>query len=368
MELTVKLKDRSYPIIIDKGLRHSFGQKIKSIFRGKKIAVITDTNLERLYGEEIFNNLSASGFDTKIIVIEAGEKSKSFNTLPFVYNELLDFKVTRSDLIVAFGGGVVGDLAGFVASTFLRGIDFVQIPTSLLAQVDSSVGGKVAVDLDRGKNLVGSFYHPKMVLIDIEILNTLPERFFYDGMAEVIKYGCIKDRKLFERLESFEDKKNLMANIDEVIYTCCNIKREFVERDERDTGDRMMLNFGHTLGHAIEKYFNYETYTHGEGVAIGMYTITVLSEKLGFSNTGLAERIKNILIKYNLPYECDLYQNKLTDGNRECVKKTNNEIIETIMLDKKNINNYLNIILIKDIGDCFIHKTNQEFFLLEGGN
>lgn len=368
MELTVNLKDKSYPIIIDKGLRYSFGERIKSIFKGKKIAVITDTNLERLYGEEILNNLKASGFDTKLVVIEAGEKSKSFNTLPFVYNELLDFKLTRSDLIVAFGGGVVGDLGGFVASTFLRGIEFVQIPTSLLAQVDSSVGGKVAVDLDRGKNLVGSFYHPKMVLIDIEVLNTLPDRFFYDGMAEVIKYGCIKDRKLFETLEGFKDKNELIENIHEVIYTCCNIKREFVERDERDTGDRMMLNFGHTLGHAIEKYFNYETYTHGEGVAIGMYAITVLSEKLGFSSNGVSERIKNILVKYSLPYECDLYENTLTDGKQNSVDKVNAELIETIMLDKKNINNSLNVILLKDIGECFIHKTNKEFFLLEGGN
>lgn len=371
--LNVNLGENSYPIIIDKGLRYSFGEKIRSIFSGKKIGVITDKNLESLYGNHIKDNLEQQGFEVRIISIEPGEKSKSFFTLPEIYNELLDFKLTRSDLIVAFGGGVVGDLAGFVASTFLRGVEFVQIPTSLLAQVDSSVGGKVAVDLEKGKNLVGSFYHPKMVLIDIEILSTLPERFFYDGMAEVIKYGCISSKELFEKLEGFKDKEELMDNIDDVIYTCCDIKRDFVEKDEKDTGERMKLNFGHTLGHAIEKYFNYETYTHGEGVAIGMYDITLLSEKLGLTEAGVAERIKNILTKYELPYECDLSENNLNEEQSSEEILTNKEgldnniLLETIMLDKKNINNSLNIILIKNIGECFIHKTTQEFFLLEGG-
>ncbi|MDV2934331.1 3-dehydroquinate synthase, partial [Enterococcus faecalis] len=171
------------------------------------------------------------------------------------------------DLIIALGGGVVGDLAGFVASTFLRGISFIQIPTSLLAQVDSSVGGKVAVDLERGKNLVGSFYHPELVLIDPNMLGTLPEKYFNDGLGEVIKYGCIKSKELFEKLEGFENKEDLKENIGEIIYECCNIKREVVEYDEKDLGERMILNFGHTLGHAIEQIYNYETYSHGEAVA-----------------------------------------------------------------------------------------------------
>ncbi len=162
---------------------------------------------------------------------------------------------------------------------FLRGISFIQIPTSLLAQVDSSVGGKVAVDLERGKNLVGSFYHPELVLIDPNMLGTLPEKYFNDGLGEVIKYGCIKSKELFEKLEGFENKEDLKENIGEIIYECCNIKREVVENDEKDLGERMVLNFGHTLGHAIEQIYNYETYSHGEAVAIGMNMISKIAEE-----------------------------------------------------------------------------------------
>ena len=346
-KLTVDLKDLSYDILIDSGLRHRFDLEIKKVFNGDKIAVITDENLNEIYGDELLRNLEKS-FSVKFIVIKPGEKSKSFNSLIPIYNELLDFKLTRSDLIIAFGGGVVGDLAGFVASTFLRGVNFIQIPTSLLAQVDSSVGGKVAVDLERGKNLVGSFYHPKLVLIDVEFLKTLPEKFFNDGLGEVIKYGAIRDKELFKELESFKDKEQLKENMEHIIYTCCNIKRIVVENDEKDKGERMILNFGHTLGHGIEKIYNYETYSHGEAVAIGMYKITLLSEKMKITKDGTANRIKEVLEKYALPIDAEI--------------KDENALIEAIKLDKKNLNSTLNLILIKDIGEAMIHKANPNFF------
>ena len=346
MELKVDLKDRSYSIIIEKGLINRVSEEIRKVYKGKKIFIITDDNVNKYYGDKISNELKGSDFEVKLLSLKPGEETKNFNTLPIVYNELLDFNLTRSDLIIALGGGVIGDLAGFVASTYLRGVDFVQIPTSLLAQVDSSVGGKVAVDLDRGKNLVGSFYHPKCVLIDPEVLNTLEDRFFIDGMAEVIKYGCIKDKEFFDYLEKMENNKQLINNMEVVIHKCCDIKRQVVENDEKDKGERMLLNFGHTLGHAIEQHYKYTKYSHGEGVAIGMYVISKISEEKGLTKKGTSQRIKDILVKYNLPYELDV--------NIE-------ETLEAINLDKKKLGNDLNIIILKEIGSSEIYKTTAEF-------
>lgn len=346
--LRVNLDEKSYDIVIQKDLKDYFGEYIKTVFSEKKIAIITDDNLRDIYGDAMCENIESQGFEVRIISVKPGEKSKYFSKLPDIYNELLDFKLTRSDLIIALGGGVVGDLAGFVSSTFLRGISYIQIPTSLLAQVDSSVGGKVAVNLERGKNLVGSFYHPELVLIDPNMLGTLPERYFDDGLGEVIKYGCIKSKKLFERLEGFENKEDLKENIGEIIYECCNIKREIVENDEKDLGERMLLNFGHTLGHAIEKVYNYETYSHGEAVSIGMNMISKISEHRGLTKDGVAKRIENLLKKYGL--------------NTDVNFKDKNLAKEAIKLDKKNLNGKLNVILLKDIGEGYIYNTDVEFF------
>lgn len=347
MQLKVDLKDRSYPIIIEKGLINRVSKEIIKVYKGKKIFIITDDNVNKYYGGKISEELKHNDFEVKLLSLKPGEETKNFNTLPMIYNELLDFNLTRSDLIIALGGGVIGDLAGFVASTYLRGVDFIQIPTSLLAQVDSSVGGKVAVDLERGKNLVGSFYHPKCVLIDPEVLNTLDNRFFIDGMAEVIKYGCIKDKQFFDYIEKMENKKQLINSMELIIHKCCDIKRQVVENDEKDKGERMLLNFGHTLGHAIEQYYNYTKYSHGEGVAIGMYAISKISEEKGLTKKGTSQRIKDILVKYNLPYELDI--------NIE-------EILEAINLDKKKLGNNLNVIILKEIGNSEIYKTTAEFF------
>lgn len=346
--LVVDLKERSYPIIIRKGLLDNIGLEIKKIYKGEKIFILTDKNVGSYYGNKIRLDLINAGYDVKLMELEPGEETKSFNTLPLIYNEFLDFKLTRSDLIITLGGGVIGDLGGFAASTFLRGVAFVQMPTSLLAQVDSSVGGKVAVDLERGKNLVGSFYHPKLVLIDPNVLETLDDRFFNDGMGEVIKYGCIKDQEFFYFLKSLKNKNDVMNNIDKIIHKCCDIKKQVVENDEKDIGERMLLNFGHTLGHAIETYYNFKKFTHGEAVAIGMYEITKISEKKGLTEEGVAEEIKEILIQYGLPYKAPI--------------RHNSEVLETISLDKKNIDNVLKVVLLKKIGESFLEKTNVKFF------
>jgi len=347
-KLHVELQENSYDIFIEKGILSLLGEKIKSIYNGGKIFVITDRNVNKHYGDKLKDSLEKAGFVTKFMVLEPGEETKSFNTLPRIYNELLDFKITRKDLILTFGGGVIGDLGGFAASSFLRGVPFIQVPTSILAQVDSSVGGKVAVDLERGKNLVGSFYQPKAVYIDSEVLNTLSDKFYRDGMAEVIKYGCIKDREFFYKLKSLKNRAQVMDNIEDIIYNCCLIKKTIVEIDEKDLGERMLLNFGHTLGHAVEKYYNFTGYSHGEAVAIGMYNITLKSENEGLTKKGVAEEIKDILINYGLPYEVEI-------GNNE-------SIVDTIAIDKKNMGKILKIILIKDIGKSIIYDTTPEFF------
>lgn len=347
-DLIVNLGEKSYPIIIKKGLIDETGKEIKKIFKGKKIFILTDKNVNSYYGDKVKECLIKEGYNVRLMALEPGEETKSFNTLPSVYNELLDFKLTRSDLIITLGGGVIGDLGGFVASTFLRGVAFVQMPTSLLAQVDSSVGGKVAVDLERGKNLVGSFYHPKLVLIDPDVLSSLSDRFFKDGMAEVIKYGCIKDKDFFYFLKSLKTKEEVMHNIEKIIHTCCYIKKCVVENDEKDTGERMLLNFGHTLGHAVETYYNYSKFTHGEAVAIGMYLISVKAEEKGLTEKGVAEDIKEILIQYGLPYEAPI--------------KESEAILDTISLDKKNIDNVLKVVLIKIMGEAYLEKTTVDFF------
>lgn len=260
---------------------------------------------------------------------------------------MLNAKISRSDLVIALGGGVIGDLAGFAASSFLRGVKLVQIPTSLLAQVDSSVGGKVAVDLPQGKNLAGAFYHPKLVLIDPDVLNTLPPHFISDGMGEVIKYGCIKDRTLFDRLCAHASFEDLKPELTEIIARCVDIKRVVVEADQFDTGERMLLNFGHTLAHTIEQYYHYERESHGEAVGIGMYQITRIAEEKGLTATGCAEKIKKALEIYGLPTSCGLPMSSLT---------------EAVKLDKKNLNGHLNVVLLKEIGESYVYPTDAGFF------
>lgn len=257
-------------------------------------------------------------------------------------------RLTRTDAVVALGGGVVGDLAGFAAATVLRGVDYIQIPTTLLAQVDSSVGGKVAIDLHAGKNLAGAFWQPKGVLIDPEVLTTLTDRTFSDGMAEVIKYGCIRDQAFFDKLAAWGGREGVMEHIEEVIHTCCDIKRKVVLNDERDTGERMVLNFGHTIGHAFELAGHYETWTHGQGVAAGMCVATRLGEQMGITPAGTTETIQNILKEYQLP---------LT------IPCTWDTLVEAVGLDKKNAGSDIRLIVLEELGKAVPHAMPREALL-----
>ena len=346
MKMTVDLKEHSYPIYIERGILKEAAERIAEVYQGSKIMIISDDRVYSYYGEALKKNLSEK-YECAETVIPHGEPSKAFETLPGVYSSLLEAKISRSDLVIALGGGVIGDLAGFAASSYLRGVRLVQIPTSLLAQVDSSVGGKVAVDLPEGKNLVGAFYQPSLVLIDPLVLNTLKERFINDGMGEVIKYGCIKDADLFSILESHSSFEDLKEELPAIITRCVDIKRMVVENDQFDTGERMLLNFGHTLAHTIEQHFHYQRESHGEAVAIGMYQITRIAEEKGLTPKGTADRIQQVLKTYGLPFECGLTLGTLT---------------EAIALDKKNLNGNLNVILLHEIGDSYIEATDIQFF------
>ena len=253
-KVQVALGSRSYDIEIEEGLLAQVGAKVHALLpQAETVAVITDSNVGPLYGETVRKGLEEAGVRAPVLTFPAGEESKNLATLGRLYEGLARAGVTRSDAVLALGGGVTGDMAGLAAATFLRGVAFVQVPTSLLAAVDSSVGGKVAVDLPCGKNLVGAFLQPRAVYIDPDMLRTLPARFLHDGMAEVIKYGCIFDADLFDRLGRIHSDAELLAAADGIIERCCAHKARVVERDELEQGERMLLNFGHTLGHAVEK-------------------------------------------------------------------------------------------------------------------
>lgn len=339
----VDLGSKSYDIEIERGLLPHVGVKIKTLLpKAEKIAIITDSHVGPLYASLLQKSLEKEGLAVAVLTFPAGEERKNLQTLGSLYDGLAEAGLTRSDAVVALGGGVTGDMGGLAAATFLRGIAFVQIPTSLLATVDSSVGGKVAIDLPGGKNLVGAFYQPKAVFIDPDLLKTLPVRYLHDGLAEVIKYGCIMDKELFMRLEKIQNDTELLTRADEIIETCCNIKARIVEHDEFDTGERMLLNFGHTLGHAVEKTFRFDKYSHGEGVGIGMVLLTRRSEKLGLTESGVADRIAALLQKFHLPVTVDMQQE---------------DFLQAIALDKKKRGSHLTLILLKNIGESILQKV-----------
>ena len=352
MELTVNTSKR-YTIRIERGALDQLGAYCASLFApGKKAVVITDTHVAPLYLERVSTSLRNAGFDVTSCAFPAGEPSKRLSTIEGIYGHMAQAHITRSDFAVALGGGVTGDMAGFAAASYLRGIPFVQVPTTLLSQVDSSVGGKTGVDLPQGKNLVGAFWQPSFVLIDPDTLNTLSPHFFADGMGEVIKYGCIKSRALFDLLVGTEDIPSVM---EDVIYRCVDIKRDVVERDEFDTGERALLNFGHTFGHALEKLHQYQGLSHGAAVGIGMVMMARLGEKAGFTAPGTADKIAAALEKDHLPVHSDLPLS---------------QIVEATASDKKSTGSSINLVLLKDIGESFVHKVARSDLaaLAEGCN
>jgi 3-dehydroquinate synthase len=303
MNLEVGLGERSYLINIGSATLTGLGQACTELGIGEKIVIITNPTVAGYYLEPVRSSLEASGFTVATLLIPDGEQFKNLDTVADVYNKLVDIGINRGGFIVALGGGVVGDLAGFAAATYQRGIEFIQVPTTLLSQVDSSVGGKTGVNLPKGKNLVGSFHQPRFVLIDVLTLSTLPKREFLGGLAEVIKYGVVLDADLFEFIEKHtaEILQKNPETLKYIISRCCSLKAEVVGQDERETGLRAVLNYGHTLGHAVESLSGYGKYTHGEAVAIGMVAAARLSQLKGISSSADTARILALLEKTGLP-------------------------------------------------------------------
>lgn len=340
--LRVDLGGRSYDIQIERGCLRAAGARLKGVCpKAQKLFVVTDTNVGPLYHNALKASLEAAGFDLRVHVIPAGEASKSPSQLSTLWEDMMDFSLTRTDAVIALGGGVVGDLAGFAAATILRGVDFIQIPTTLLAQVDSSVGGKVAVDLDHGKNLAGAFWQPKLVLMDPDTLDTLDDKTFADGMAEVIKYGCIADAAFFDHLTAHPSRLAITSDIESVLYICCDIKRIVVEEDELDTGHRMLLNFGHTIGHAYELAGHYETWTHGQAVAAGMVMAANLGVSLGVTPVDVPARVVALCAAFGLPtaIPCDIQT-----------------YTAAICRDKKGAGADISVILLEELGRAVVHK------------
>ena len=339
---------RPYDIKIGFGLLDRVGELCRETLpRAQKLAVVTDSNVQPLYLERVANSLKQAGFQVLSLTVPAGEGAKCAEQLVMLWEKLMEFGMTRTDVVAALGGGVVGDLAGLAAATLLRGVDYVQIPTTLLAQVDSSVGGKVAIDLHAGKNLAGAFWQPSLVLIDPDCLSTLSDRTFSDGMAEVIKYGCIRDRAFFDLLDRCGGRAGVIEHIEEVIYTCCDIKRKVVLADERDTGERMVLNFGHTIGHAFELAGNYETWTHGQGVAAGMNWAAQIGVGLGVT-PDIVYPIQNILKKYGLPIDIPCPWDTLT---------------KAVLRDKKNLGGKINLIVLESLGHAIPYPVTFDQLL-----
>ena len=338
---------RSYDILIGSGLLDKAGEYISAAITSRHVCVVTDDTVDALYSARMMSTLAKNGFSAVKFVFPHGEASKCHKTLIQLYDFLADNGFTRSDALIALGGGVTGDLTGFAAASYMRGIGFVQVPTTVLAQTDSSVGGKTAVDIAGGKNLVGAFYQPQLVLCDTDTLDTLTPEFFADGMAEVVKYGMIKSRELFDILS----EKDIRGNLEDIITRCVSIKAQVVENDEREKGERMLLNFGHTLGHAIEKYYNYTGMSHGYAVSIGMSVFTHIAERRGMCDPGVADKLDGLLKKCGLPLTTDapmdvLYKNSLGD--------------------KKRLSSGMNIIICSDIGTssvCSMSIDEYEKFL-----
>jgi 3-dehydroquinate synthase len=336
----VSLGSRSYQIKVGGGLLSRLGAECAALKLGQRCAVITDSNVGGKFAKTALKSLAKSGFEPVLITVPAGEKSKRLAVVEKCHDQLAKHRLERKSFIVALGGGVVGDLAGFVAATYLRGIPFVQAPTSLLAQVDSSVGGKTGVNLKSGKNLVGAFYQPRLVLCDLDTLKALPRREYVSGLAEVIKYGVIYDAILFSQLERNLPKllKRDAATLRNVVARCCEIKADVVGQDETESGLRAILNFGHTIGHAIENSSGYGKYLHGEAIAIGQVAAARLSHKILGLPSGDVARIEKLFMQASLPVKI-----KLNPPRRK-------KLFAAMKLDKKVSGGEIKFVLAKKIG------------------
>jgi len=351
--LNIDLGERSYDILLGSGLLDRIGELLSQVLQPSRIVLVTHPSLFQLYGDKVLAGFKKQGWTTDIIEVPEGETSKSLHQADIIYDRLLDFNCDRKSVLIALGGGVIGDLTGFVAATYQRGIQFIQVPTTLLSQVDSSVGGKTAVNHPKGKNMIGAFYQPRLVIADLDTLQTLPQKEFRAGLAEVIKYGVISDASLFDYLENNAAKILQLDNecLAHIIKTSCAIKAEVVEKDERESHYRMILNFGHTLGHAIEALTGYSRFIHGEAVAIGMIYAAKLSLQFGKCPEEVHDRLSELVEKCGLP-------SQWPDLNPQ-------EVIESLYHDKKTMNHKIKFILVKKIGSVEIIEDMPEADILK---
>jgi 3-dehydroquinate synthase len=350
--LTVRLGERSYPLYIGKGTLARAGEFLHKAGSGKKVAVITNPTVAKLYLQPVQEAAKKAGFEVTPVIIPDGEEHKELNSLASVYDRLIGARLERNSCVMALGGGVVGDLAGFAAATYLRGVPYVQVPTTLLAQVDSSVGGKTGINHHDGKNLIGAFYQPRFVLIDVSVLQSLPRRELVAGMAEVIKYGIIEDPELFGLLEQkmealIGSDRDLLIRI---VASSCAIKARVVEMDEREDDYRAVLNFGHTVGHALEAATGYRRYLHGEAVAIGMAKAASLSARLGFCDQASLARIRRLIESTGLPLAIP-------------PQVSPRDLVQGMEVDKKAAGGKIKFVICEGIGKTRFHWLTPEEIL-----
>jgi len=340
-KVKVRLGSNSYEIHIGSGILIQTGHQLKQNGFAGNLVIITNPVVKRLYGDTLKQNLARDGFRVITLQVPDGEEQKSLEVAGRLYNELTNSYAERTTPILALGGGVIGDLAGFVAATYLRGVPLIQIPTTLLAQVDSSIGGKVAIDHDQLKNKIGAFYQPKLVITDIATLKTLDTKTLVDGLAEVIKYAVIRDKELLTYIEGNLDKIKSLDDraLEEIVFRSAKIKAEIVEKDEKDLGLRAILNYGHTVGHAIESASDFKV-EHGKAVAIGMLAAAKISNRMGILDKNELLRLKSLIERAGLPTKIPNLKVK--------------EIIQTIKHDKKILRGKLRFILLKSLGSVFI--------------
>ena len=345
--LTVNLGDRSYPIYVGEGILARLGEFLQTAGLRGKVAVVSNPTVAELYLEPVSEALARAGFEVVSMLIPDGEQHKNLESLAAIYDRLVRSRLERKSVVLALGGGVIGDLAGFAAATYLRGVPYVQVPTTLLAQVDSSVGGKTAVNHRDGKNLIGVFYQPRLVLIDVEVLRSLPRRELVAGLAEVIKYGVIEDAELFRLLE---DKIDRLVGLDrnlliQVVAASCAIKARVVEQDEREEDYRAVLNFGHTIGHALEAATGYGKYLHGEAVAVGIVKAAAISLRHGFCDRESMDRIRRLIRRAGLP--ADLPNGIAMES-----------LIQGMEVDKKSADGKIKFVMCAGIGKTRFHSLS----------
>lgn len=340
--LKLKTNNHISEIYISNGVLECIGEHVSNKFKDAKVLIVTDENVDLLYGDKVLKILTCENINAYKLVLPPGEMTKSFEGLLRVYDALGINDMSRTDVILALGGGVIGDLTGFAAATWQRGMGLVQVPTSLLAQIDSSIGGKTAIDVKWGKNMIGAFKQPDLVFIDPGVLNSLDKKEFSAGMAEMIKYACIWDKLMFDTLKT--KRENIKEYLPELILKACEIKKRIVEKDSLDLGLRMILNFGHTMAHVIESVTGYNTLSHGFAVAIGMVYITKRSEMCGITRPGTAKEIEDVCKMYGLPTQIPVIDKQVAR--------------EYIYRDKKARSRKMNLILIEEIGSYYIYKPD----------